>query len=262
MGYFTKTIRPDIINGAVANVIASNKTDNPFTAGDILFDWTAVDVPVRTNAIVDGIIHAYGEDGSNQVVGDIMLLVVQSNSGAAPTSLGTVNAGITGCYELPDILMNVMKFEGGASQAGKLDIGIHGSCYYWNIGSEHGQQGPLVIQPESNTLPGVSSKTRIWIAGIAGGAFDFSTGVLLNVAENVADDATKGLAVDGVDPRKAFREGDTVYIHDANTAIGTIASLGANTITLTDNNVGAITDDDEFMNASPITIKLSFSMKH
>ena len=259
MAYFQKTFRPDIINGDVSNVIQSNKTDLPFAANDLLFDWVAVDVPLGTDAIVDGSVHMYGEDGSAQTNCDFHLIIAKSNDGVAPTSLGTVNVAITGCYELPDILLGMMKFEGDANKVGKLNLQGHGgSIYQFNTTGNNGAVGPVVIQPEHNTLGGATTN-RIYVAGIAGGAIDFSTGVLLNDASDVADDAGTSLTVDGVDPRKAFRVGDTVYIHDVDTAIGTVASLGSNNITLTSNNVGAITDDDEFMNAKPITVTLGFN---
>ena len=120
-----------------------------------------------------------------------------------------------------------------------------------------GQGGPVVIEPENNHLGGQTTN-RIYVAALAGGDFNFSTGVLLNDGSDVADDAGTSLTVDGVDPRQAFRPGDVLYIHDVDTPIGTISSLAATTITLTSNNVGAIADDDEFMNASPIRVTLGF----
>jgi hypothetical protein len=74
----------------------------------------------------------------------------------------------------------------------------------------------------------------------------------------MADGESTTLIVDGVDPRQAFRVGDTVYIHDIDTPTGTIASMTSTTIVLNANNVGAITNDDEFVNAQPLTIKLGF----
>ena len=240
--YFQKTLRPDIINGDVSTVIASNKADVPFQIGDLLFDWTPVDIPMGTDSIIDAVIHSYGEDGSAQPGGDFHLLIAKSNNGAAPTSLGAVNSAPAGCFELPDILIGMMKFEGTTSGAGNLDLGQVGTFWYWTLGG--------------------ATTNRIYIGAIHGinssGQFDFSTGVLLNDASDVADDAGTSLTVDGVDPRKAFRVGDTVYIHDVDTPIGTIASLGTTNITLTSNNVGAIADDDEFMNAKPMTITLGF----
>ena len=256
MRYFTKTFKPDIIDGDISKVIEDDKTDTPFAAGDVLFDWVAVDLPKGTCAIVDGFVHMFGEDGGAQAEGDFHLLIAKSNDGVVPTTLGEENAAVTGCYELPEILMGAMKFEGSANRVGKLNYAF-GSMWMYNTSGNGGAVGPLVIEPENNNIGGTTTN-RIYVAGIAGGALDFSTGVLLNDASNVADDAGTALTTDTVDPRQAFRPGDVVYIHDVDTAIGTVSSLGATTITLTSNNVGAIADDDEFMNATPITVTLGF----
>ena len=259
MRYFTKTFRPDIFDGDVSKVIGNqvpSATDAPFAAGDILFDWHAVDIPVGVDAIVDGVVHMYGEDGGAQVLQDFHLLIAKSNSGVVPTTLGEENSAISGCYELPDILMAVMKFEGDANRIGVLELGAHGgNVYYFNTTGNNGATGPLVIEPEKN--PHLSSNTtnRIYVAGIAGGALDFSTGV-----KPTAQVATSSgtIAVDGVDPRKAFRVGDTVYTNTEDTACGTIASMTSSQIVLNANTAVQIEDNEELVNAKPITISLSF----
>jgi uncharacterized protein YijF (DUF1287 family) len=75
----------------------------------------------------------------------------------------------------------------------------------------------------------------------------------------VSDDSATSIVTTTVDPRQAFRPGDVVYIHDVNTAIGTVSSLTNNDIVLTANNVGAIASSDEFMNATPIKVSLKFA---
>ena len=261
MNYFQKTFRPSVVNGDVSGVIQANATDLPFSVGDVLFDWTAVDVPLGTNAIVDGLIHVYGEDGGVTPNADIVLLIATDNDGAAPTSLGTVNVAPNGCYELPDILTGSMKFEGTGNLAGRINIGNSGAVFMYNYAAAGGQNGHVVIQPNNNGLSGNATTNRIYIAGIAGGALDFSTGVLKNAAETSNTEVS--LTTKTVDPRKAFRVGDTVYIHDVDTAIGTIASMTATNITLNAAIAGGtdIADEDEFINDKPLTITLGFKGK-
>ena len=257
--YFQKTFRPDIVNGNVATVIQSNKTDLPFGSNDLLFDWHALDIPRGVDGIVDLHAHSYGEDGGTQPGGDFHLLFAKSNNGVAPTSLGTVNAVPSTCFELPDILMARVKVEGTTHGQGVIRVGGHlGNLWDFNRGGGNSRIGPIAIEPEQNSFGGTDTN-RIYVAGLCGAqAFDFSTGVLLNDGSDVADDAGTSLTVDGVDPRKAFRAGDTLYIHDVDTPIGTIATLAENTITLTSNNVGAIANNDEFMNAKPMTFTVGF----
>jgi len=260
--YFQKRVRPDIINGDVSTVIQSNKTDLPFSEGDILFDWTAVDIPLGTDAVVDVTVHSYGEDGDTQPGGDFTILIAKSNSGAALTTLGSVNSAMDGCYELPDVLLGQCKMEGNTSGAGNLDLGNNGGTIWrWNLGSANGDVGPVVIEPENNALGGATTN-RIYIAAICGidgsGRFDFSTGVLADGA--VTSDSATSITTKTVDPRKTFRVGDTVYLHDVDTALGTIASMTDTNITLNAAIAGGtdIADGDEFMNAKPMTIVLGF----
>ena len=255
--YFQKRVRPDIINGDVSTVIQSNKTDLPFSEGDILFDWTAVDVPLGTDAVVDMAVHSYGEDGGTQPGGDFTILIAKSNSGAAPTTLGSVNSAMDGCYELPDVLLGQCKMEGNTSGAGNLDLGNNGGTIWrWNLGSANGAVGPVVIEPEHNALGGTTTN-RIYIAAICGidgsGRFDFSTGVK-PTAQVTTSSGT--IAVDGVDPRKAFRVGDQVYTNTEDTPCGTIASMTSNQIVLNANTAVQIEDNEELVNAKPMTIVL------
>ena len=262
MGYTTKTFRPSVINGRTANVIdTTDASDKAFADGDTLFDWHELIIPNRSNAIVNAVVHAYGVDGAAQASADFALIIAKSNNGAAPTSLGSGNVKSQTAFDLPDVLMNVIRFEGTTSSIGKLNMVNLGSTYYYMIGgggssnSEgSGNNLPIVINPEPNRVDGT---TKIYVAGIAHGALNFSTGFLSNA--NVSDDSATSIVTKTVDPRRNFRAGDTVYIHDSNTPIGTIASLTDNDIILTSNNVGAIAADDEFLNDKPLTITLAFS---
>ena len=258
--YFQKTFRPDMINGDVSVIINSDASDKAFGAKDLLFDWVAVDVPFGTDCIVDGFLHMYGTDGGVQQSEDLHLLIAKTNNGAAPTSLGTVNNSLatTQCYELPDVLIGVMNFEGTTTRAGMIELGgPAGSLYMFNSPGDNGHVGPVVIQPEPNTLGGQSTN-RIYVAGVAGGGFNFSTNIQADGA--VTDDATTSITVKTTDPRKSFRVGDTVYLHDVDTALGTIASMTATNITLNAAIAGGtdIADEDEFVNAQPITVTLGF----
>ena len=261
MGYTTKTFRPSVVNSRVANVINANASDKAFGDGDTLFDWHELTIPNRSNAIVNAVVHSYGIDGAAQANADFALLIAKSNNGAAPTSLGNGNVKASAAFDLPDVLMNIVRFEGTANSIGKLNMANLGSTYYYMIGgggsanSEgSGNNLPIVIDPEPNRVDGT---TKIYVAGIAHGGLNFSTGVLSNAG--VSNDSATSITTKTVDPRRHFRVGDTVYIHDVDTAIGTVASLGATNITLAANNVGAISADDEFVNDKPLTITLAFS---
>ena len=199
-----------------------------------------------------------GEDGSTQTDVDFNLLIAKSLDGVAPTSLGSVNAARTGCFELPRILLGCMKLEGDTNRAGILHVGF-GSIWYFNMTGNNGHVGPVVIQPDEAGTSGLArgaATQRIYVAGIAGGAFDFSTGVLSTGAISAEANAT--IAVDGVDPRKCFQIGDTVYVHDVDTAAGTVKSMTSGTIVLNAVTAVAVANNDELVNANPIRVTLGF----
>ena len=258
MGYFLKEVAPDIVNGDVSNVIQSNKTDKPFGGSDILFDWTSFEIPSGGARLESVVVHVMGEDGGTAAEQDLVLYFARTVNGNAPDSLGTVNNAMTTGFNFPTALVAGVKLE-GAESASQIIGPAFGDVLINSPYSAHGLDTRQVFQAEDSVQTGRAGFDTFYVCGFAGGAYDFSTGVLLNDASDVADDAGTSLTVDGVDPRKCFQIGDTVYIHDVDVPIGTVASMTANTIVLAANNVGGITDDDEFINANPIRIKLGFS---
>ena len=98
MGYFNIKLKPDLVDGAVGNLIQDNKTDIPFTADDILFDWQAVDVPNGTISLDSVTAYMVGEDGGGQADKDFSLVFAKSIAGVAPTTLGSVNAAQPACF--------------------------------------------------------------------------------------------------------------------------------------------------------------------
>jgi len=258
--YLLKEVTPDVINGDVSSVIASNAADKPFSGGDILFDWTSFEIPKGGARLDSVVVHIMGEDGATAAEQDMVLYFAKTVNGAAPDSIGSVNAAFTTGYNFPKALMGGVKLEGGESNS-QLFGPAFGDVLVNAPYSAHGVDGTVIFTAEEGyPSKGTVGNDTFYVCGFAGGAYDFSTGVLLNDASDVADDAGTSLTVDGVDPRKCFQIGDTVYVHDVDTAIGTVASMTATTIVLASNNVGAITDDDELVNANPIRIKLGFSL--
>jgi len=64
--------------------------------------------------------------------------------------------------------------------------------------------------------------------------------------------------VQTVDARKCFQKDDIVYVHDVDTALGTVASVTDTGIELTANNGAAVANNDEIMNATPIKVIFGF----
>tara|TARA_R100001443_G_scaffold12076_3_gene21561 strand:+ start:1246 stop:2037 length:792 start_codon:yes stop_codon:yes gene_type:complete len=257
--YFQRVFKPDLVHGDISKLIGSSKTDAPFASGDILFDWHAVDVPRGSKKLVNATAYMVGEDGGAQANKDWWLVFAKGQAdGTAPTTLGEENSVMTGCFELPSLYVGAVKFEASATGAGYVIGGAFGTMFIANAAGANGVQFPIVIegQPGSGANVGYD---KLYVAAFAGGAFDFSTGVLANYASGApGGDTIPLIAVDTVDARKAFQPGDIVYIHDQDTALGTVSSVAETSITLTANNAVPVANNDELINATPITVTLGF----
>ena len=255
--YFTATFKPDIVDGDISKLIADDKSDTAFTTNDLLWDWQAIDIPRGACALVDACIFMVGEDGGNQSNVDLTLLFAKSVSGTAPTSLGEENSAPSGSYTLPKHLIGACKIEGSGNGIGQATLG-HGTVYYGNIAGNNGNVMQCILEgePESGTNVGYD---KIYCACVCESAgLDFSTGVLATGA--VTSGSATDITVDTVDVRKAFQPDDIVYIHDVDTAIGVVSSVpDATSLILKAANGAAIANNDEFINATPITVTLKFS---
>jgi len=251
--YFSTTVKPII---PVAQMIASNKADNAFSAADVLFDWTAFDLPKGANRLISVTTIVKGLHGAPQTDRDIPLFFAKSEAdGTAPGSLGTVNATAngTGYYHLLQ----------GRHTVDIAEYAIHLDYMSFATSGGGGEtanltSGGLILQGEPNSGTNVGYD-KLYVGGMMGpsGDFNFSTGVLLNDGDNVAEGDT-ALVTDGVDANKVFSKGDVVLKHDSDTVVGTVKSVSANLITLESGSGVAITDDDEIMPQSPIILVLGF----
>ena len=255
MGYISKLIKP---TPNVATMIQSNKSDLAYGAGDVVCDWTPFDVPKGAVKLESITLLVTGENGAPQgTARDVMLYFAKSDAdGTAPTSLGTGNATANGVGFYNNVLghvnLDLTTFDG------KLDFATIMTAFSHGADPSVGHTN-LVLQGEPNSGATVNME-RLYVAVIGGASFsfDFSTGVLLDMAEN--RDATTSdivLTTSGTDARKVFNPGDVILKHDSDTAIGTVKTVDSATqITLTSASGVAITHDDELMHQSPIKIRL------
>ena len=256
MGFFNATVKPTL---PVASIIQSNKTDLPFSAGDVLADWTEFNVPKAGVKLCSITLLIRGENGAAQISRDIQVLFAKSDTdGTAPATLGNENGVVSQtttwqnnviAHQLLDIttmttrLTNMTVATTGASTINSLTPG--------NVN--------VVLQGEPLSDKGGAVKLYVGLVGGATNTWDFATGVILNDASDVAVGDTV-LTVDGVDARIVFAPGDVILKHDSDTAVGTVKSVDSATqITLVSGGSGvAISDDDELVNSQPITIVLGF----
>tara|TARA_R110002012_G_scaffold313176_1_gene524541 strand:- start:60 stop:848 length:789 start_codon:yes stop_codon:yes gene_type:complete len=257
--FFSVNVNPDCINGDVSD----NNGTADVGAGDIVFDWTAVDVPNGTSLLRSIIAVANGEDGA--IAGsaiDLELLFAKSIDGVAPPSLGTINTvpAISGTNSWSNHLVGAFRLEGGTANGtlGKTPFRVvytgPGQSADTNLG------GPTVMDTEPNTGT-TKGFGKLYVAAIHVTARNYGTGVLLNESNIDASAApTNSITVNGVDARKIFSIGDQVYVMDLDTPIpGTLTAVTETTLTFSETNSTVdIDEDDELLNANPYKIKLGF----
>jgi len=100
----------------------------------------------------------------------------------------------------------------------------------------------------------------LYVAAVTGGTLDFSSGMLADGAQaaGLAATATTGVLVKTVLATSVCEPGDILYVHDVDTALGTVSEVIDGThIKLTAVSAAAIADEDEIVNATPIRVILS-----
>ena len=246
--YFTVEVKPVIPNIAAGQHAA-------FADGDVLFNWHAFDIP-RGPAKLLGVscdIRPKGNADADPNKFPLELFFAKSrNNGTNPTALGTVNSAVTVPAFSPNQIISFVEVVAG-DFADHLD-----STTFSHTVPLAGTIFNGELKPEKGTNVGFD---RYYVAGMAGGALDFTSGILINNGD------LNGpiLTVDGVDPRLSLAVGDTIAVTTtADTSIsksmGVIKSMAdANTITLESAfTTGDVVNNDIVYNVAPITIRLHF----
>ena len=258
--FFNVDLNPDIVDGDVSE---ANGTD--IGAGDLLFDWQAIDVPKGGSLLKSITAYANAEDGAYAAgsLVDIELVFARSVNGVVPPTMGATNAAQTGCGALSHHWVGGVRLESTAAigTLSKLTFGVG----YLAATTTHGNDGsggnglPLVIdlEPISGTNVGYD---KLYVAGFQVSARNWGTAVLANGAVDASAAQSTTVIVDGVDARKIFSVGDQVYVFDLDTPIpGTLTKVEATTLTFSEANTTVdIADGDELLNANPIRFKFGF----
>ena len=251
--YFNVTVKPTL---PVASLIQSNKTDLPFSAGDVLADWTEFNVPKAGVKLCSITLLVRGENGAAQTSRDIQVLFAKSDTdGTAPATLGDENGAVsqTTTWQNNVIAHQLLDLTTMSTRLTNMTVATTGAS---TIDSLTPGNVNVVLQGEPLSDKGGAAKLYVGLVGGASNTWDFATGVLANGA--VSDGAATDITVDGVDARLVFSVGDVIHIHDSDTAVGTIKSIpDATSIILKSTNGVAIANNDEIVNASPITLILS-----
>ena len=257
--FFTVEFKPDIIAGDVSvHQDAGDKSHVDIGVRTLVFDWTEILIPkggcmLRSiTAIVNAEDGAYS--GANSLT-DYHLHFAKSFNGVAPTTMGAIGGNQTACFDLKDHHVGSIMLNGDAAGGSVSGTAFHVSY------SSHDKEGnglPMVI--DLDVAKGEVGYGKLYVCGTQISARHYNTGVIVNGA--ITSDTETTITVDGVAATKIFSVGDTVYLHDVDTALGTIQSLTDTTITLNAAIAGGtdLADDDELLNANPMKFTMGFEI--
>jgi len=184
----------------------------------VLFDWTEIKGLKRACKINGITTTVRGTDGAAQTaVGIDLIFAVSDKDGTAPTTIGDLFAAV----DTPGWQNNLIGFaQVAAGDATDADL------IYMTIASTS-LEGKEVILSNPD-------RAKIYVAGVAKGAFAFSTGVITSGTVDVSELSAAQLVnadIEGTDPRIVFAPGDIVHAEDG-IILGEIESMAdANTIT-------------------------------
>jgi len=256
--FLTVDVVPDCINGDVSN----NNGTTDVGAGDVIFDWTPVDVPCGSGMIqsISAIINAEDAAYAAGSLTDYEILFAKSLRGQAPPSLGTINGSADG-VGWQEHLIGAVQLEStaGVGTLRFLDFHVAYNAATTGNGANGGRGSTLpLVYHVDHTVNTAKGYDKIYVAGIQVLARNYGTGVLADGAVDASEDESTTVTVKTVDARKIFNVGDTVYVHDLDTPIpGTLTKVEATTLTFSEANTTVdIADGDELLTANPIRIKL------
>jgi hypothetical protein len=240
--FFTVEVKPEIT--------ASIQNATVFADLEVVFPWTAFDVPKGTCKLVDAVVKVYGAASVRQQF-QLDYYFAKSRGGSAPASLGTLNATCDGVGYFNDVIgaftIHTDSFYHGQDFMSVGSIGRSGTA--------HGEMALpcLTGEPNSGTNVGYD-KLYIGALSVTGDP-DFRN--TINV-DGIQATSQAVLTVQGTSAESSFDVGDIIYDED-NRLMGTIKTVDSATqLTMESNLANASVDTKKIFPISPIKIILSF----
>ena len=219
--YFTVTVKPTIT--------ASEQHDGAFADADVLFDWTSFDIPKGAARLVGVTALVRGIDGADQAGAfDFELFFAKDTVGStsaatpglsAPTTLGDLNEAVDTSGWQNHVIGRTLIDASADSNDGVL--------VYMNVMTTALDGRAVVLQGEPDSGSNVGYD-KLYVAGIAKAAFNFSTTVLARGGEAAGVTVVETDAGSDDDPNAelVFVPGDV--LHSAtDDVLGTVKSIAA-----------------------------------
>ena len=249
--YFTVEVIPTIT--------ASKQHVGAFENGDVLFDWVSFQIPRGASKLHTITAVLRSKDGDHQQAPKLDFYFAKAITGTAPSTLGVINAGVTGLPVLANHLLGMVHLDTGefGMNAGEsFTVGTSGS------GGAVNNAPDLILEDDIDK----SSFNTFYIAGVAGNAIDFGTTVLARGAAtangSLAVVETDAGSNDDPDAELIFAPGDVLH-SGTDDVLGTVDSIAAfgsskQDITFTSAIAATIADNEEIYNINPIRLILQF----
>tara|TARA_R100000234_G_scaffold33887_1_gene19967 strand:+ start:271 stop:1017 length:747 start_codon:yes stop_codon:yes gene_type:complete len=233
-------------------MLASKLALGAFTANDLLFDWSSFQVPVGTWRLV-GVSAIVGPAATTAQRKAISLEFGRlDKNGAAPDTLGVVHAAHSTGFAGEHLIGNVQIAAGDYING--IKVGFNSATCMAEV--------PNVTFCQDPEREGINQAFETYyVAGIATGTLNFKSTVSCT-GSVAATQKVVGSLDDGsgatADILKKFRLGDIIHNAD-DEVVGTIASLDSATqFTCVDNVAVAQVNNDELVNVTPLTLRLTF----
>ena len=239
--YFNITVKPE--------VTASKQAEGAFADNDVLFDWTAFDIPKGASRLISATIVAKTADGTTNSQA-INLCFAKSIDNVAPSSIGTIHAGAAGVGYFNNILGFIQSEETDSTGSGPL-----GYVSVSNFNNNRMGALPMVLtgEPDSGTNVGFD---KLYLAATSvDGTPTFASTVQCDGIQATTQNI---LTVKTINAQRVFAAGDVLHDED-DRLLGTVKSVDSATqITMVDNLANAAVDNKDVYNLNPYIVYLSF----
>ena len=234
-------------------ISASKQALGAFADGDLLFDWTAFEIPKGANRLVNAYAISRGADG---VANSFAMAIhfAKTLNGVKPATLGTLHSAPQHGEYFNHCLGHLVSEELDAL-SGTASGGVIPSINHHGFLNNRQKFHEFVLQGEPDSGDNVGYD-RLYVAGInVDGDPTFASTIQVSTETSTSSPT---VVVKTTQAPKLFAVGDVVYDED-DQLIGTIKTVDSNTqITLEEDcaNVSAVNKDLYVFN--PIKLVLSF----
>ena len=206
-------------SSVITPLVKASSQNSAFANGDIVFDWTAFDIPRGASRLIGATITTRHNKVASGVAPIDLIFAKDDGTNTTPTTIGSGNAllGVSS-FERTDVIgflpgsLSDMSGEGATATA----------VTYQTTEPTAG----LILESSSNS-GGTKGTDRYYIGGLAGGALDLQSLVALDDDVDISGNSGTINTLDGTAPNVVFAVGDILHVQD-DIILGEVASLNAN----------------------------------